>query len=219
MRLIAASNVDLRQAVADGRFRQDLFFRLNVFPIEMPPLRTRRDDIPLLMEHFLQLYSQEHAIRPRGFTRRAVETLLSYGYPGNVRELQNLVERGVVFAGNDGLIDTVHMFNRGEVLPPRTLQVGPSGALVQGTADASTSATPEKPVTLAEMERKLFANALLRSAGNISAAARELGLSRPTLEYRLQKYGGLAALLPGSGSNRPRALKQRRRSAARKHPG
>jgi DNA-binding NtrC family response regulator len=205
VRIVAASNIDLRQAVAEGRFRQDLFFRLNVFPIEMPPLRARRDDIPLLMEHFLQLYAHEHGIKPRGFTRRAVEALLSYEYPGNVRELQNLVERGVVFAGNDGLIDTAHMFHRGEVLPQKVLQVGPSGALVQGAAESPTpDPAPGQVQTFAQMERNLYANALLRSAGNVSAAARELGLSRPAFEYRLRKHGGPAALLPQDAPRRTR---------------
>jgi len=196
VRLVAASNIDLRQAVAEGHFRQDLFFRLNVFPIELPPLRARRDDIPLLMEHFLRLYAHEHAIKPRGFTRRAVESLLGYDYPGNVRELQNLIERGVVFAGNDGLIDTVHMFHRGEVLSPKLLQVGPTGGLVQGAAaEASHAPAPEAARTFADMERELYAQALARSKGNISAAARELGLSRPAFEYRLRKHGGAGALL------------------------
>jgi len=209
VRIIAASNVDLRQAVADGRFRQDLFFRLNVFPIEMPPLRARRDDIPLLMEHFLRLYAHQHAIKPRGFTRRAVEALLSYEYPGNVRELQNLIERGVVFAGDDGLIDTLHMFQPGEVLPNKTLQVGPTGALVQGMADsANTQSPPDSVQTFAEMERTLFANALRRSAGNLSAAARQLDLTRPAFEYRLSKYGGVAALLPGKAPRRTRSAKR-----------
>jgi len=203
VRLVAASNIDLRQAVADGRFRQDLFFRLNVLPIEMPPLRTRRDDIPLLMEHFLRLYGHEHAIKPRGFTRRAVEALLGYDYPGNVRELQNLIERGVVFAGNDNLIDTVHMFQHGEVLPPKLLQVGPSGALVQGAATPRDT-QPPRVQTFAEVERKLFADALSLTRGNISAAARQLGLSRPAFEYRLRKHGGMGALAPGVSPQRSR---------------
>jgi DNA-binding NtrC family response regulator len=183
-----------------------LFFRLNVFPIEMPPLRARRDDIPLLMEHFLRLYAEEHGIKPRGFTRRAVEALLSYEYPGNVRELQNLVERGVVFAGTDGLIDTAHMFHRGEVLPQKVLQVGPSGALVQGATESTSVHAPTlgQAQTFAEMERKLYADALLRSGGNVSAAARELGLSRPAFEYRLRKQGGVAALMRQGAPRRMR---------------
>jgi transcriptional regulator with GAF, ATPase, and Fis domain len=192
VRIVAATNVDLREVVKAGRFREDLFFRLNVFPIELPPLRSRRDDIPLLMDHFLGLYSREHAIKPRGFTRRAVEALLGYDYPGNVREMQNLIERGVVFAGNDGLIDTVHMFHRGEVLPDKSLQVGADGTLVQRNVSAGDSnGSGPQARTFVEMERELYANALTRSKGNVSAAARELGLTRAAFEYRLRKYPGL----------------------------
>ncbi len=208
VRLVAASNVDLRQAVAEGRFRQDLFFRLNVFPIEMPPLRDRRDDIPLLIEHFLKLYSHEHGIKPRGFSRRALEALLSYQYPGNIRELQNLVERGVVFCGDGNLIDLVHMFQHGEVLSHKLLQVGPTGALVQGSGDPTVHPPADtRTTTFAQMERKLFADALALSKGNVSGAARRLGLTRPAFEYRLGKHGGLAALAPESARRRPRKAK------------
>jgi DNA-binding NtrC family response regulator len=192
VRVVAATNVDLRQLVAAGRFREDLFFRLNVFPIELPPLRSRRDDIPLLMDHFLRLYSHEYGIRPRGFTRRAVEALLGYEYPGNVREMQNLIERGVVFAGNDGLIDTVHMFQHGEVLPHKSMQVGADGTLVhRATTEEGEppNTAGSKPPTFAEVERQLYADALRRARGNVSAAARELGLTRPAFEYRLRKQG------------------------------
>jgi two-component system response regulator HydG len=107
----------------------------------------------------------------------------------------------VVFAGNDGLIDTVHMFHRGEVLSPKLLQVGPTGGLVQGAAaEASHAPAPEVARTFADMERELYAQALARSKGNISAAARELGLSRPAFEYRLRKHGGAGALLATSGT-------------------
>lgn len=92
--MIAATNANLREAIARGTFREDLFFRLNVFPIHLPPLRERRDDIPLLMEHFFKHFTQLHGKQVTGFSARAVEALLNYSYPGNVRELQNLVERG-----------------------------------------------------------------------------------------------------------------------------
>jgi two-component system response regulator HydG len=89
--VVAACNVDLAAEVAAGRFRQDLYFRLCVFPITIPALRERRDDVPLLMAHFLKLYSQRHGRTPVGFTSRATDALLKYDYPGNVRELQNLI--------------------------------------------------------------------------------------------------------------------------------
>ena len=167
-----------------------MFFRLNVFPIDLPPLRERRDDIPLLMDHFLRIYSREHKVEPRGFTRRAVEALLHYDYPGNVREMQNLIERGVVFAEPDGLIDTLHMFRHGEKLETRALQVGPSGMLTRSAKADTNSAKGKSPgMTLPELEQRLFIEALEQSQGNISAAARVVGLSRPALEYRLRKIG------------------------------
>jgi len=188
VRVVVATNVDLRKEVAAGRFREDLFFRLNVFPIDLPPLRERRDDIPLLMDHFLRLYSRQHRVNPRGFTRRAIEALLSYDYPGNVREMQNLIERGVVFAEPGDLIDVTHMFRHGEKLEARSMEISPSGALRRSRGATATAAANTQP-TLPEIERRLFADALERHQGNISAAARAVGLSRPALEYRLRKFG------------------------------
>jgi transcriptional regulator with PAS, ATPase and Fis domain len=129
VRIVAATNVDLRAEVKARRFREDLFFRLNVFPIDLPPLRERRDDIPLLMEHLLALYSSRHKRRFTGFTRRAVEALLNYNYAGNVRELQNLIERGVIYAEEDGAIDSVHMFRRGEHIRDDVFALGSAGLL------------------------------------------------------------------------------------------
>jgi transcriptional regulator with GAF, ATPase, and Fis domain len=201
VRVVAATNVDLREQVATGRFREDLFFRLNVFPIELPPLRKRRDDIPLLMDHFLRLYSRQHRVTPSGFSRRAIEALLSYEYPGNVREMQNLIERGVIFAGADDLIDVAHMFRHGEKLQARSLQIGPAGTL-KPSAGTSGIDTDGKQATLAEIEQRLYTDALDRHAGNISAAARAVGLSRPALEYRLRKFGLFKSKRATSGRKR-----------------
>lgn len=189
VRIVAATNVDLRQEVAAGRFREDLFFRLNVFPIDLPPLRERRDDIPLLMDHFLRLYSRQHRVNPKGFTRRAIEALLSYDYPGNVREMQNLIERGVVFAEPDGMIDVTHMFRRGEKLEAQAMQISPTGTLTRSPGATAGVTTGDTPLTLPEIERRLYVDALERHPGNISAAARMVGLTRPALEYRLRKFG------------------------------
>jgi len=185
VRLVAATNLDLRREVQAGRFREDLFFRLNVFPIELPPLRDRRDDIPLLMDHFLRLYTREYGMAIRGFTRRAVEALLRYDFPGNVRELQNLIERGVIFAEPGGLIDVIHMFRGGEQIESKALQLGPTGTLMPSdNADLARSG-----LTLKEMERRMYVDALARHEGNVAAAARSIGLSRPALAYRLRKHG------------------------------
>jgi two-component system, NtrC family, response regulator HydG len=217
VRIVAASNVNLRGEVAAGRFRQDLFFRLNVFPIELPPLRERRDDIPLLMDHFLALYSNKHHRSFTGFTRRAVEALLSYSYPGNIRELQNLIERGVIYAEDGGAIDSVHMFRRGELLRNDVFSLGSEGALRQSgdqALEASSraglqvaDAFPTQPdfhalivrvleagIGLNELESLAYSVALAKTNGNVSAAARLLGITRAQLDYRLAKNG------PGAGS-------------------
>ena len=189
VRVVAATNVDLREQIAAGRFREDLFFRLNVFPIELPPLRERRDDIPLLMDHFLRLYSRQHRVNPSGFSRRAVEALLNYEYPGNVREMQNLIERGVVFAEADGQIDvTAHVPARRKAAA-RSMQIGPAGTLMPTGGSAASAKSGDQQATLAEVELRLYTQALEQQAGNISAAARAVGLSRPALEYRLRKFG------------------------------
>jgi DNA-binding NtrC family response regulator/predicted hydrocarbon binding protein len=214
VRVVAATNIDLRQLVKSGGFREDLFFRLNVLSVELPPLRERRDDIPLLMDHFLKLYSQQHNRTLRGFTRRATEALLHYDYPGNLREMQNLIERGVVFADDGGMIDTHHMFRSGESLPIHTFTVGRGGALRHsenagnGSSDRGPAAADplqalvDSGLALPEIERRMYEDVLKRNEGNVSAAARALGLSRAALDYRLRK---LNLLPPWSG---PRAKRR-----------
>jgi len=197
VRVVAATNVDLREEVKAGRFREDLFFRLNVCPIVLPPLRERRSDIPLLMEHFLAHYSAMHGRAVTRFSRPAVEALLNYDYPGNIRELQNLVERGVIFAPESGVVDAVHMF-RGEVAAGSSFSIGRNGALEGGASPhqaIKSESSKTKPVreivdaglSLNALERDLYAEALARTKGNVSAAARLLGLTRAQLDYRLRR--------------------------------
>jgi transcriptional regulator with PAS, ATPase and Fis domain len=116
VRIIAATNLDLRREVEAGRFREDLFYRLNVFPIHLPPLRERREDIPLLMSYFLRHFSLRHGRKLAGFSTRLVNALLTYRFPGNIRELQNLIERGVIAAGDGEVIDMVHLAEAGAPL-------------------------------------------------------------------------------------------------------
>ena len=189
VRVVAASNVDLREEVRAGRFREDLFFRLNVFPIKLPPLKERRDDIPLLMETFLRRYCELHGREVAGFTPRAVRTLLQYDFPGNIRELQNLVERGVIMVENDEPIDVHHLFRSGE------LPVGESLVLNQGgkLAGAAPHATPPESSVLSgaggSREAIDYRQALANARYNMAEAARSLGLTRPQLAYRLKKAG------------------------------
>lgn len=204
-RVVAATNEDLQQAVRDGRFRQDLFFRLNVFPIHLPPLRERRDDIPLLMSHFLKSYAHRHGLAVRGFSPRAVKALLNYSFPGNIRELQNLVERGVILA-QEALVDLPHMFISGETLEQEVLSLAIAGEVGTLTSEAHASAASPLPetllelvnhwgqrmhggsVSLPELEQRLLAEAVRQANGNLSSAARTLGITRAQLAYRLQRH-------------------------------
>ena len=195
VRVVAATNVDLRDEVAAGRFREDLFFRLNVFPITLPPLKERRDDIPLLMEAFLRRYSQQHGREVPGFTPRAVHALLQHDFPGNIRELQNLVERGVIMASHDEPIDVHHLFRSGELQNAQTgLGVSPSGRLTEAPMLASEVVTPRPPRTVSKSANKgtdvsVYRKALVSARYNVAEAARQLGLSRAQLAYRLKQHG------------------------------
>ncbi len=190
VRVVAASNVDLAEEVRIGRFRQDLYFRLCVFPIVIPPLRERRDDIPLLMTHFLHIFNQRHGRKAAGFTRRATDALLTYEYPGNIRELQNLVERGVVYAEDERPIDIHHLFTGFEQLSTDTAALTRDGRLGFHTPPAhAPTAQPTEAKDIEAMERDLYRSAYEQANGNVSQAARALGITRATLEYRLKKYG------------------------------
>lgn len=195
VRVIAATNVDLREEVGAGRFRQDLYFRLNVFPIQVPPLRHRRDDIPLLMNYFLRRFCTRHGRRVTGFTERAVEAMLNYHLPGNVRELENLVERGVVLAPDDGPIDTCHLFTCGEEIAGERFCLDRDGGLLAQSAaegwSGDAGAVPDGggDLSLDAMEERMLREAMARTQGNLSAAARLLGITRPQLAYRLKKKG------------------------------
>ncbi|MEP6503483.1 MAG: sigma 54-interacting transcriptional regulator [Betaproteobacteria bacterium] len=202
VRVVAATNVDLQAEVRAGRFREDLFYRLNVFPIHLPPLRDRRDDIPLLMNHFLLRDTQRHGRQVAGFTPRAVRALLNYGFPGNIRELQNLVERGVIAAEDGGAIDVAHMFRREQLSDDLLFSIGEHGGLrsegetgvasllehiASGLGQRGGAAGPM--LSLEAVERRLLKEAVERAGGNLAAAARSLGLTRAQLAYRLRNTG------------------------------
>jgi transcriptional regulator with GAF, ATPase, and Fis domain len=129
VRVVAATNLDLRKDVDAGRFREDLYFRVNVLPMRVPPLRERREDIPVFMNHFLRKFNQRDGRNVTGFTARAIDAMLAYHWPGNIRELENLVERGVVLASDDGAIDTTHLFLGGERLEAEWLGLRRDGTL------------------------------------------------------------------------------------------
>lgn len=196
VRVVAATNVDLRQAVANGDFREDLFYRLNVYPIALPPLRERRDDIPLLINAFLKRFCAEYERSPTGLTMRALKTLLRYDFPGNVRELQNLIERGLIASEEGQAIDLIHIF-RNEPMPVESYSLNHQGGLSLGSP---VEAPVEPALTLLEtlgrkegfsiddLEQRLINEALDKSQGNLAAASRLLGLSRAQFAYRLKKH-------------------------------
>ncbi len=199
VRVIAATNIDLRDEVKAGRFRDDLFFRLNVFPIGLPPLKERRDDIPLLMDTFLRRYRVLHGREVPGFTPRAVQALLQYDFPGNIRELQNLIERGVIIVDPGESIDVHHLFRSGELHTHEAFGLNLSGrltvhdgqiedplALPRVTID---KAAPKADGAVSDRNDAICRKALIEARYNVANAARALGLTRAQLAYRLKKAG------------------------------
>jgi DNA-binding NtrC family response regulator len=170
VRIVAATNKDLRALVAEGRFREDLFYRLNVVELEVPPLRARRSDIPLLAQHFMQEHARANGFAVKRLTDAAIRALMAYPWPGNVRELENAIERAVVLTTTDA-IDV-------EQLPALTSssRVDDISVLVPG-------------VTLAELERAAILQALEAARGSTQAAADMLGISRRKIQYRLKEWG------------------------------
>ena len=171
IRLITATNKNLEEAIARGEFREDLYYRLNVFTIFLPPLRERKSDILLLAEHFLEKYEKEHGKRIRRISTPAIDMLMSYHFPGNVRELENAIERAVLVCDSS----VIH----GHHLPP-TLQT----AEVSGTQNQLTFAS-----AVAAFERGLISDTLKSTGGNVAAAARELDSTERILGYKIKKYG------------------------------
>jgi DNA-binding NtrC family response regulator len=173
VRLIAATNRDIETEVEAGRFRNDLFYRLNVVRIELPPLRARRDDVPPLVEHFIHRYSTQYGVAPKIVPAAVMAALQAHDWPGNVRELQNVVERA--FALSDD--DTLALADL-----PRALRGAPQRAAVPAAA-------PGPRQTLDDSERLLIADTLAASGGNKNEAARRLGIDRQRLYRKLRKYG------------------------------
>jgi DNA-binding NtrC family response regulator/predicted hydrocarbon binding protein len=189
VRVIAATNVNLRDAVRAGAFREDLFYRLNVFPILVPPLRERRDDIPLLMNRFMQRACKKHGKTITGFRERAVDALIDYHWPGNVREMENLIERAVILAEDGAALDISHLFTTGEDFDTSAFTVQKNGALLANAEIMEPEGAADRCLPgLADTEARLLRKALAEANGNLSLAARLLSISRPTLAYRLRKH-------------------------------
>ncbi len=184
VRVVAATNLDLREEVSASRFREDLFYRLNVFPILIPALRERREDIPILMNHLLERYMQRHGHRVPGFTGRAIDAMLSCRWPGNIRELENMVERGVIPATEGVAIDVGHVFTSGELTATERLCSLLLGQLGPIDADGAPCR-----VLLDDIETVLLRKSVEHAHGSLAAAARMLGITRPQIVYRLKTQG------------------------------
>lgn len=193
VRIIAATNESLEQAVSEGRFRADLFYRLNVFPVKIPPLRDRLEDLPLLVEHFLNKFHSEYDKRTMGLSDKALELCKRYPWPGNIRELENVIERGVILTDNNDTISQDFLF----AAPPPDTGDASSHCLDDGGNITQSSAVTgdwsddilTRQISLDEVESTLIQKAMKQANNNVSGAARLLGLTRPALAYRLKKLG------------------------------
>lgn len=166
-RVIAATNIDLKKAMSEGKFREDLFYRLNVVTIHLPPLRDRGEDILLLANMFLQKFAQENKKKVSVFSRQAVTAIQNYGWPGNVREMENKIKRAVIMA-------------EGQKIAPADLELNPETAKFSGLSLREARD---------EFEKELIQKSLNRNKGNVSKCAIELGISRPTLHELIEKLG------------------------------
>ncbi len=180
VRIITATNRTLQEEIESGRFREDLFYRLNVVPIHIPPLRERREDIPLLAKHFLDQYNAKNEKIFIDFAPQALEALMTYAWPGNVRELENIIER-VVVLGNDSRVKLSH-------LPPQIQQSREEGARVF-TEPSMAPLDGQKIVPLELMEKYAIEAALKRCLGNVGEAARKLGIGQATLYRKIKQFG------------------------------
>jgi Nif-specific regulatory protein len=180
VRVITATNRNLEDLIEKGTFRQDLYYRLNVFPIHIPPLRERRTDILLLADYFAERYSQQNGKNVRRISTPAIDMLMAYHWPGNVRELENCIERAVLLS-DDGVI-------HGHLLPPTLQTAEASGTVPHGTLEA----------TLDRIERELIVEALKSSRGNMNLAAQSLGITERIMGLRVRKYRIQARRFRGS---------------------
>jgi len=191
VRLIAATNRDLKALIAEGRFREDLFYRLAVVPMELPPLRDRREDIPVLVAHFIEKFNRRLGKKVDGVDPEAMQLLQSYGWPGNIRELENLMERSVLFA--DGPIVEASQLPDGlrEKAPGAPVQVASVGPLAAAAVTSPAGASMKEIVrqAQAELERELIARALEETGGNVTRAAKRLQISRKSLQVKMKDLG------------------------------
>ncbi len=194
VRLIAATNANLQERVRDGTFRADLYYRLNVFPITIPPLRERLADVPGLIRKFIDRYNKKYGKQVLGVTDDTLRRFQAYHWPGNIRELENILERGVILAENAARIESTHVC-LGMPLPDNDfMMIGKHGTLEQGNprtdaVDHLLEGMMQGGVDFETLEQQILEKALLKAHGNVLEAARLLGISGPQCRYRLKKLG------------------------------
>ena len=199
VRLVSATNCNLEELIAKSIFRRDLYYRLNVFPVVIPPLRERKEDIPDLARHFLHKFGPTIGKRVGDLSAPALDKLVAYDWPGNVRELENVIERALILCQGETVQALDLDFGPVSTLPIEPL-TGDSGGHLSGPVAVAAPpglSSDGRPLgeRLGEQEREQITGALERSAGNVAAAARSLGINRSTLYYRMRKHG-LESLLP-----------------------
>ena len=180
---MAATHCDLKELVAEGRFREDLFYRLQVFPIHVPALRERREDLPSLAQHFIAGFAKAHNKKINGIAPMALDTLMQHSFPGNVRELRNLLERAAILVEHGGSITEREL--------PMEL-VGTSRNEVQGVQHAAADDRPLRDL-MDEYEQQVIAKRLDKNGGNRTKAAEDLGISRRSLQNKLAARAGTEA--------------------------
>jgi transcriptional regulator with GAF, ATPase, and Fis domain len=197
VRVVSATNRNLEAMIGEGKFREDLYYRLNVFPIHLPALRERVEDIPRLVEHFLIRFGRTSGKSIRGISAEALSVLQGYAWPGNVRELENAIERAMIVArGPEIQAADLELFRRASTAPTNSspVPVAPPGQAPPAGQPSPSLGRPLTARLLDEEKREIMAT-IERLGGNIAGAARALGINRSTLYYRLRKHG-LEHLLP-----------------------
>ena len=192
VRIVAATHTDLLEKVEKKQFRQDLFYRLNVYPIVVPPLRERQSDIALLADNFVNQYKVKYHKEVKGITQHAMARLLTYQWPGNIRELENVIERGVLLCENGGQVELQHLFAMMDTDKTAELGLGSDGQLEELKKDSHHQFVEtffDEQHNLFDLEEAILKEAVNRSEGNLSGAARMLGMTRPQLAYRIDKLG------------------------------
>ena len=190
VRLVAATNVNLQQAIASNDFRADLYYRLATYPVKIPPLRERKSDIPLLAEAMIAKYAPVYSKTIKGLSDKAAHAMMEYDWPGNVRELENLMERGVLLAPSGGVLELEHVFLSGVPGPTTEVPVGREGVVGSPALEARermVGSLLEGDFDLNQHELMLMDMAVNKAGGNLTHAARYLGISRRQLSYRLRK--------------------------------